>query len=282
LSHGRMLPSPPEPRLTSLQWTRRVSSQEPARESEMDQYKNMFVLHKRPLHPGMIPPDSRLATYSKDYNWPISPKKLVEAGLFSLGASDMVKCFSCGIGIHEWNAGEDPWEEHCRWSRNCEFLVQNKGPAFVEECLRSHEGHLETLGGDDDYNLLHPIMDLELRNLMKTSATEFYIAKGVPFPVLRMTIKRHLMEKGKGFDSSEELHKVLASAMAFRRKAEEEKEIVPPPREHFLCKICSQAEMGLTMLPCGHLYACPSCGTSEDQCSICRRRVEATVKTFIS
>ncbi|XP_053378484.1 death-associated inhibitor of apoptosis 1-like [Mercenaria mercenaria] len=61
----------------------------------------------------------------------ISPASLAEAGLFYAGFSDCTRCFYCGIGMRNWSEEDDPWIEHCRWSKNCSFVKQKKGSEFV-------------------------------------------------------------------------------------------------------------------------------------------------------
>lgn len=46
--------------------------------------------------------------------------------------SDAVYCFYCGIGLKEWKEGDTPWGEHAKWSPDCVFVRNIKGPDFIE------------------------------------------------------------------------------------------------------------------------------------------------------
>ena len=50
----------------------------------------------------------------------------------SLGFSDCTRCFSCGIGLRNWEDGDIPWIEHARWCPTCDFLQQRKGDLFIQ------------------------------------------------------------------------------------------------------------------------------------------------------
>ena len=67
--------------------------------------------------------ENRLKTFQ---NWPrqISPNKydLAKAGLYYTGEGDIVKCFACGVRLHQWLAKDTALEEHRKWSPQCVFL----------------------------------------------------------------------------------------------------------------------------------------------------------------
>ena len=49
-----------------------------------------------------------------------------------------------------------------------------------------------------------------------------------------------------------------------------------------VCKICMDGELGVTFLPCGHLTTCAMCAPSLDKCPLCRSRIEALVRAFLT
>lgn len=69
--------------------------------------------HKLPEYPNYAIEAKRLESYE---DWPKfmkqKPKELSDAGFFYTGKSDRVKCFSCGGGLKDWEAGDEPWEQH--------------------------------------------------------------------------------------------------------------------------------------------------------------------------
>lgn len=73
-------------------------------------------------------------------NWPsnlsfLHPLDLSECGFFYSNFGDCVRCFHCGIGLRNWEADDNPWVEHARWSRKCPYLLQRKGQGFIDSVL---------------------------------------------------------------------------------------------------------------------------------------------------
>ncbi|KAL3847313.1 hypothetical protein ACJMK2_018228, partial [Sinanodonta woodiana] len=49
-----------------------------------------------------------------------------------------------------------------------------------------------------------------------------------------------------------------------------------------ICKICMDRNIELVFLPCGHLVCCAVCGQTLRFCPICRAKIHASVKTYLS
>ena len=75
-----------------------------------------------------LPPDT---DYSKKeerlksfIDWPRyytqKPAELSESGFYMI-ERHAVKCFLCGLELHEWERNDIPAEEHFRWNPHCEF-----------------------------------------------------------------------------------------------------------------------------------------------------------------
>ena len=47
------------------------------------------------------------------------------------GCADKVKCYCCGVGLHKWKQGSNPWEQHALHMPACP-LVQAKGHNFAQ------------------------------------------------------------------------------------------------------------------------------------------------------
>lgn len=45
---------------------------------------------------------------------PVPAQSLNEAGFYSLGEGDKVKCFWCDGALEQWTKGDDPWQEHAK------------------------------------------------------------------------------------------------------------------------------------------------------------------------
>lgn len=51
---------------------------------------------------------------------------------FFLEKNDTVRCFSCNLGLAEWNPKDNPWIEHARHNPKCWFLKAQKGQTFID------------------------------------------------------------------------------------------------------------------------------------------------------
>ncbi|KAL3882067.1 hypothetical protein ACJMK2_028442 [Sinanodonta woodiana] len=51
-------------------------------------------------------------------------------------------------------------------------------------------------------------------------------------------------------------------------------------RDAILCKVCSENNISVVFLPCGHLVTCSDCAPAMRKCPICRTLIKGTVKTF--
>ncbi|KAK9502250.1 hypothetical protein O3M35_011054 [Rhynocoris fuscipes] len=64
----------------------------------------------------------RLKTFEQ---WPVefmSRHKMAEAGFYYLKKDDVVRCIFCGVEIGRWVPGDDPMNDHIRWSPECRFV----------------------------------------------------------------------------------------------------------------------------------------------------------------
>lgn len=49
-----------------------------------------------------------------------------------------------------------------------------------------------------------------------------------------------------------------------------------------LCKICMDRDIGIVLIPCGHLAVCAECSESLVKCPICCGDITQKVKTYIT
>ena len=67
--------------------------------------------------------EGRLKTFD---NWPkqMVPNKydLAKCGFTYMGVGDKVKCFHCGVYLKDWERTDNPWNEHYKWSPNCDYI----------------------------------------------------------------------------------------------------------------------------------------------------------------
>ena len=79
-------------------------------------------------------PEGRLQTF---VNWPtdhpLRPESLAEAGQYYTGEdekTDETRCYVCGGRLHNWEAGDDPFEEHKTTFPDCP-LSQNPATPVI-------------------------------------------------------------------------------------------------------------------------------------------------------
>jgi len=49
-----------------------------------------------------------------------------------------------------------------------------------------------------------------------------------------------------------------------------------------MCKICLDADVGVTFVPCGHLVACVRCSQKFNKCPICRQYIQQKIKCYVT
>jgi hypothetical protein len=87
----------------------------------------------KPRYPRYASLQVRISSYQ---GWPSyldqTPRDMAQAGFLYAGYQDYTRCFFCGGGLRNWEAGDDPWIEHARWFKACAYLIQNKGDKFIK------------------------------------------------------------------------------------------------------------------------------------------------------
>jgi hypothetical protein len=71
---------------------------------------------------------------------------MAKAGFLFAGYQDYTRCFFCGGGLRNWEAGDDPWVEHARWFPQCAFVKQNKGEKFIQTVLKKQKERVSYYG----------------------------------------------------------------------------------------------------------------------------------------
>ncbi|XP_063699873.1 death-associated inhibitor of apoptosis 1-like [Culicoides brevitarsis] len=96
-------------------------------------YASPFSYHETKF-PQFQSLQERLKTFA---TWPKElkqePEKLAESGLFYTKDGDKVKCFDCGLGLNKWEAEDEPWIEHAKYAKNCQYVKFVKGKDFTEQ-----------------------------------------------------------------------------------------------------------------------------------------------------
>lgn len=209
---------------------------------------------KRPEYPNYAIEAKRLESYE---DWPKfmkqKPKELSDAGFFYTGKSDRVKCFSCGGGLKDWVAEDEPWEQHAMWYSNCEYLKLMKDEAYIAECLAKKENSSE------------PSSDVALSNSPQPSTSG----------VVSATTSSLQSSQSSGINGSADED----SAMVSNSSDEDEPNIKLDTSR--TCKICYVNEYNTAFSPCGHVVACAKCASSVTKCPLCRKPFTNVMRIYL-
>uniref|UniRef100_A0A336MP37 CSON003745 protein n=1 Tax=Culicoides sonorensis TaxID=179676 RepID=A0A336MP37_CULSO len=71
---------------------------------------------------GLNKEKQRILTFS-EWNCSSTDKLLLaQIGFYYIGPGDLVKCYFCNLEIGTWQTGDNPVNEHLKWSQNCPLI----------------------------------------------------------------------------------------------------------------------------------------------------------------
>ncbi|CAH2315385.1 E3 ubiquitin- ligase XIAP [Pelobates cultripes] len=233
-------------------------------------------------NPGMNQYKARLDSFAQ---WVFSTNKeaLAKAGFYSIGESDVTKCFCCGGLLKDWKLKEDPWEEHAKWYPGCKFLIEKKGQHFINtiQLMRPLEKKMAACAE----NIPSLPADSELmKNPLVTGAQKM----GFNFEDIKMAMRKKLEATREMYTSIEILVSDLLNAQTEiedEKPKEKESSIEEKLRqleEEKICKLCMDKGISIVFIPCGHLVACVECAEQVDRCPICCMVIQRRQRIFMS
>jgi baculoviral IAP repeat-containing protein 7/8 len=238
----------------------------------------------------------------------ISVEKLVKAGFVYLGVSDKVRCEFCTLVLDDWSPIDDPLLEHYRLSPWCPFLekfpddelVDNRGE---DTCgcgdFSNHEKDSENLAEASFSERLNIIPLPKHQNLATYDARlatfneewpseapvkpENLAAAGFHYSGMldyvecfHCTGKLRDWEEGDDAWKEHGEHFPWCHFVRLNKWIKSDELDVDRLTEKFselslvnVCEICKIKEPKIVNLPCGHLVACPSCGSNLVECPVC-------------
>ena len=227
--------------------------------------------------------DRRMSTFD-GHSWPLpdGSTELSEAGFIYTGLSDHVKCFMCGLSLHNFYYYDDKTALHFLHSPKCEFLCYNSHPekplpekSFplipipqpYEQLNRTRGQTYEYSDTDLDF-LLNDNRD----HILKLFSIEGKIPK---YETIKRMLKNKLELNGMLFVDGDEVCKMMDDL-------EKEKDYYNFPncptnddlKEFYrcsLCKICNHRIADLIFMPCKHVVICQKCfdnGESSRRCPV--------------
>jgi len=172
-----------------------------------------------------------------------TPSILADAGFYSTGYEDLVRCHYCDIGLYGWRRGIDPWNKNAILSRKCKYLLQRKGQYFAENiwAMRSRQA-------------LREASEQALVSASKTaSAME---------EVWRVRLEEGEEEK-----------------VDVKQLLQENKEL----KASQLCIECKESQRKTLNMPCGHWMFCEKCCNKKilTNCPKCSKKIQKFIKVFL-
>ena len=154
--------------------------------------------------------EQRFNSYGKYWPERISqdPHQLASAGFYYCNLKDIVMCFKCGGGIHNWEIDEDPVEQHIRWYPDCLYIrifinektisniILNK-PLFIRFIGSNNEKPKRIIKSSGKFN---KISDNDISNLLNLDIISYIIKnKYFSIPTVKMALKKKLETTGLPF-----------------------------------------------------------------------------------
>ncbi|KAJ1531811.1 hypothetical protein ONE63_000465 [Megalurothrips usitatus] len=66
--------------------------------------------------------EQRLLSFAGFPSGTVDVRQLAAAGFWYTKSDDIVRCAFCNVEVGRWEEGDNPMEEHQKWSKNCSFL----------------------------------------------------------------------------------------------------------------------------------------------------------------
>ncbi|XP_060592048.1 inhibitor of apoptosis protein-like isoform X3 [Ruditapes philippinarum] len=101
-------------------------------------------------HPMYADYGERLRSFARWTRTNPDPVCLCDAGFFFTNEGDLVRCFSCGIGLKDFTDRDDPLREHVRHSGNCLYLLEHLGTETLASIKASCQEQQRIQGSVED------------------------------------------------------------------------------------------------------------------------------------
>jgi len=274
-----------------------------------------------PVNPCMRNHQKRLDTfYERARNWPrhrltATPADMANAGLYYLGTHDKVKCFYCNGGLQNWDTHDDPWFEHAKWFPQCEFLLQQRGPEYVERVknrfpnltrptlknsrnisatsnrttsnspiiVNPAENHRQTCEKVDRAISASPIIPEAIQMGFSTETIRQalyaqFAAHDEPFPTLSALVQALLEQP----EESNHTHTQDPYTLHLAEQAQTPLQELRMLKRQRQCKRCCTETATVVCIPCGHLAICKNCSPTTTRCPVCMIKISNKISTFIA
>ncbi|VDI31019.1 baculoviral IAP repeat-containing protein 7/8, partial [Mytilus galloprovincialis] len=234
---------------------------------------------KKPKYPNYACLTVRISSFE---GWPSyldqSPRQMALAGFLFAGYHDYTRCFFCGGGLRNWEAGDDPWVEHARWFPKCTFLKQNKGEKFIN-AVQKRQAEIDRETNATNENT----QETTSRAQTSSSAVKHLTTSGKDMNSISATDVMHILlddeahpqQQGATSDVTQHENNTNTAdktVIPFSNDGHTENLIEENRqlRDQRLCKVCLDLEASIAFLPCGHIVCCIDCAPAMRKCPVCR------------
>ncbi|XP_055531022.1 death-associated inhibitor of apoptosis 1 [Wyeomyia smithii] len=232
---------------------------------------------KRPEYPNYAIEAKRLESYD---DWPKfmkqKPKELSDAGFFYTGKSDRVKCFSCGGGLKDWEAEDEPWEQHAMWYSHCEYLKLMKGEDYIAQCLLKKN---DPPAASEPLEIPHHFIP-SCSPQPSTSGVASSATTSLPSSQ-SSSLSTSMEETNPSGNIICGIRSSMAHASSSSGVDEDEDEPSRKLDTNRTCKICYVNEYNTAFSPCGHVVACAKCASSVTKCPLCRKPFTNVMRIYL-
>ncbi|XP_060859652.1 death-associated inhibitor of apoptosis 1-like [Metopolophium dirhodum] len=214
---------------------------------------------KEPMHKDFATLEARLESFE---NCLIPLKQniqtLCEAGLYyqGTGTNDYMSCYYCGQGLIDWKDNDEPWTEHAKWSKTCNYVLLNKGKNFVDEAYGVESTKLNAT---------------ELRK---------WIAEHKDTSITENNMKVNSTKKKLDQSNISNIGQIKITSVENLLFCQKQDPNTMP--DSMLCKICYKEEMKVACIPCGHIVACIQCALTLTHCAMCRQPLCMLMRVHLS
>ncbi|XP_012227195.1 death-associated inhibitor of apoptosis 1-like [Linepithema humile] len=226
---------------------------------ERDWFTNKLEMAKHPYY-SMY--SLRLDTFQ---NWPTSKtqtkEQLAEAGFFYAGNhqnNDHVLCFYCGLGLGDWQNGDNPWKLHALWMPDCFYLLEIKGQEYVNSFQISEESYLRQI----ETQLSQDIEATSSESAIKENSGSNSGISNISSDVESMLRNMSTLSVKDNSNITKSSHTKTKSSSSIAESTEK-----------LLCEFCYDNKRDIAFMSCMHIVACFKCSKKFEICPICRQKI---------
>lgn len=234
----------------------------------------------------------------------VTKEDLADSGFFYFGQGDNVECYKCGITLGTWSEGDQPRDEHAKYSENCPIvkgeqfqdpeettraIPDNSSMGRIDERLKSFYIWPKVLG-----NLVLPLAEAGFYYMESGDETRCFFCAGIldswqdgddpwekhadMFPYCEY------VRVIKGFNYIVN----LKFKKNFDRNLDDAPAVIPVNREYLderyknKCIICISNGREIIFDKCGHVVVCANCSPANKICPVCKMPFEDAIKFYRS